>query len=306
MGTVSIKKREYKGWKNCIEMNNEIVELIATTDVGPRIISFKFLDGENMFCEFEEQVGTTNSEEWNIYGGHRLWHSPEAKPRTYELDNTKIKWRKKKNSIILTQPIEPLTNIKKEIEIIIDADNAKVTITHRLTNAGPWMIELSVWAITVMAAGGREIVPQTTKNTELLPNRMLSLWPYTKLNDNRVTWGDKYIFLDQDVKAAGPFKFGMPNEDGWAAYINKGCAFLKQYKHIDNVEYPDYSASSYETYTNERMLEMETLSPLVILDTEETIDHTEIWTLYKDVKTPKNEKDVDRDILPLVKPVFGK
>jgi hypothetical protein len=54
------------------------------------------------------------------------------------------------------------------------------------------------------------------------------------------------------------------------------------------------------------MLEMETLSPLVLLDSQETIEHTEIWTLFKDVKTPKNEKDVDLNILPLIIPAFGK
>ena len=35
MGNVNIVKKEYKGWKNCIDISNGIVDLVATTDVGP-------------------------------------------------------------------------------------------------------------------------------------------------------------------------------------------------------------------------------------------------------------------------------
>lgn len=297
---IQISKMDYKGWKNSISVTNGIVDLVATTDVGPRIIRFGFAGKENELCEVAEQVGTTGGDQWKIYGGHRLWHSPENDPRTLQPDNTKIAWRKKKNGIVLDQPAEPWTNIKKEMEIVMSPDSASVTVIHRQTNQGAWEIELSVWAITVMAAGGREIIPINTRDTGLLPNRMLSLWPYAKMNDKRVTWGEKYIFLNQDTKADGPFKIGMPNESGWAAYANHGRLFVKQYEHIDGVDYPDYSASSYETYTNSFMLEMETLSPLVLLGPGETVEHTETWTLYDNVKVPKSEKEVEQIVLPLI------
>jgi hypothetical protein len=76
--------------------------------------------------------------------------------------------------------------------------------------------------------------------------------------------------------------------------------FVKQYEHIDDIEYPDYSASSFETYTNNFMLEMETLSPLVLLGPDETFEHIEIWSLYDNVKVPANEKEIDEKIVPLV------
>ncbi|HHW48643.1 MAG TPA: hypothetical protein GXX14_08530, partial [Clostridiaceae bacterium] len=160
---------------------------------------------------------------------------------------------------------------------------------------------LSLWALTVMAPGGKEIIPQITGGDKYLPNRMLSLWPYTKLNDPRVYWGEKYIMLKQDTAVTYPFKIGLPNKDGWAAYVNNGHMFVKRYQHIEGVTYPDFSASSYETYTINWMLEMETLSPLVMLEPEESIEHTEVWSLYDNVKTPENEKDVEEFILPLIK-----
>jgi len=301
MSGVSVIKKEYKGWKNCIEISNGIVDLIATTDVGPRIIRFGFVGKENEFCEVPEQIGTTGGSEWKIYGGHRLWHSPEHKIRTYEPDNFKVEWRKKKNGIKLIQPVEPNTRIKKEMEITMSPDSAKVTVLHRLTNEGLWDVELALWAITVMATGGKEIVPLVKRDTGLLPNMMISLWPYTKLNDPRVCWGEKYITLQQDVNATTPFKFGLPNEKGWAAYANHGHLFVKQYEHIDGAVYPDFSASSYETYTCDFMLEMETLSPIVVLEPGSSIEHTEVWTLHDNVKVPADEEDIDKFILPLIK-----
>lgn len=301
MSEVSIAKKEYKGWKNCIEVSNGIIDLIATTDVGPRIIRFGFVGKENEFCEVPEHIGTTGGDEWKMYGGHRLWHSPENKPRTYNPDNFKIDFKKKKNGIKLIQPVEPLTHIRKEVEVTLSPDSAKVTVMHKLTNEGTWTVELAAWAITVMAAGGREIIPLVKKDTGLLPNMMISLWPYTKLNDPRVYWGEKYITLKQDVNAATPFKLGLPNENGWAAYANHGHLFVKQYEHIEGVIYPDFSASSYETYTNDFMLEMETLSPLVMLEPGCSVEHTENWYLYDNVKMPADEKEIEEIILPLIK-----
>jgi len=297
---VKVQKKEYEGWKNCIEISNGIVDVIATTDVGPRLIHFGFKGQENEFCEVEDQVGKTGGDEWNIYGGHRLWHSPEVKPRTYEPDNSPIDWRQLDNGVILTQPVEKLSRIQKQIEVLMSPDEAKVTVHHRLTNKGVWAVELAVWALTVMAPGGKEIIPQVTKDTGLLPNRMISLWPYTKLNDPRVYWGDKYIMLRQDPNIKTPFKIGLPNEEGWAAYANRNHLFVKYFPPYNGEIYPDFSASSYETYTIDFMLEMESLSPLVTLHPEETIEHTEVWVLHDNVKPPENESDIEKVILPLI------
>ena len=36
------EKVSYGGWPNCVRLNNGKVELIITTDVGPRVIRFGF------------------------------------------------------------------------------------------------------------------------------------------------------------------------------------------------------------------------------------------------------------------------
>ena len=78
----------YAGWKNCLRLTAGRVELVVTTDVGPRIIRLGFVGGQNLFHVYPETAGKTGDKAWQNYGGHRLWHAPEVAPRTYWPDNS--------------------------------------------------------------------------------------------------------------------------------------------------------------------------------------------------------------------------
>ncbi len=301
MGTVKISKTEYLGWANCIKISNGIVELIVTTDVGPRIIHYGFKGGPNHMKVFAEQAGKTGADEFMIYGGHRIWHSPEERPRTYDEDNFPCEWKKVENGIWTRSVIDPWAQVEKEMEIVLDPISSQVTINHRITNRNAWDIEYSVWCLTVMAAGGRQIIPQITEGPDLLPNRTLTLWTYSKMNDPRVTWLDKYIMLDQDTEATTKFKIGLPVPAGWAAYANFGQLFVKRFDFIEEADYPDFGLCSYETYTDKDMAEMESLSPLWLVEPGDAIEHIEVWELHDKVEKPENEKEIDRLILPIIK-----
>lgn len=287
-----IREKVYKEFGKCVEISNGVVDLIVTVDIGPRIIRFGFVGEENELCESSELSKQVWNGEWKIWGGHRLWHSPEGDPRSYVPDNSPVKWEKIENGIRVIQEVEPWVQTEKQMEITLDCCDSGVKIVHKLSNKNAWPIEVSAWALTVMATGGLEIVPQSQRDTGLLGNRLIALWPYTKMNDYRVYWGDKYITLKQDPNMKQAIKFGIPNEEGWAAYLNHGNLFVKKYTHQMDAKYPDYGVS-YETYTTDFMLEMETLSPLTILNPEDTIVHQEVWKLVKEVEVPMNEKEID-------------
>lgn len=289
MAKIEVHKISYAGWANCVQVSNGIVDIIATTDVGPRIIRFGFVGDVNEFCEKADQVGKTGGDEWYIYGGHRLWHSPEAKPRSYMPDNNPVAWSLIDDGIKLSQDTEPETHIKKEMEVMLCPDKACVKVVHRLINKGLWPVKLAPWALTVVATGGKEIVPQPQKDTGLLANRVLALWPYSKMNDHRVYWGDKYITLLQDPNCEPPFKFGIPNEDGWAAYVNHNHMFVKRYQHKADAVYPDFGVS-FETYTTDFMTEIESLGPLVELQPEASVEHVEEWMLFDNISMPSNDE----------------
>ena len=301
MSGIKVKKISYGGWENCLRITSGIVDLIVTTDVGPRIIRYGFIGRENVMCEVESTLGLTGGDEWRIYGGHRLWHSPESRTRTYVPDNKPVAWEETPDGIKTMQDVEVISNIKKEMEVSLEPGSSRVRINHRLTNKGVWPLELSVWSISAMAAGGKEVIPQSRQDTGLLPNRVISLWPYTSLNDSRVRWGDKYIILQHDTAIKHPFKIGIPNNAGWAAYFNNEQLFIKYYKHKMNAPYPDFGVS-YETYANDFMLEMETLSPLTVVKPDASIEHMETWKLFDEIPMPSdNEEEIERTLTDRVK-----
>lgn len=298
MSDVKINRVSYKGWDNCVQITNGIVDLIILTEVGPRIIRYGFVGRENEFCEIEETLGLKGGDEWRLYGGHRLWHAPESRIRTYEPDNSPVKWNEVENGIKTIQDIEKISRIQKEMEIILSPDSTRAKVLHRLINKNLWRIELSVWAITAMAINGKEVIPQPNNDTDLLPNRVISLWPYTRLNDPRVYWGERYIILKHDPAIRRPFKFGISNEEGWAGYFNHNHLFMKYFKHHNDLKYPDFGVS-YETYTNHFMLEMESLSPLNLLIPDASIEHTEEWELIDNLPMPSdNEDEISEMITP--------
>jgi hypothetical protein len=296
MANIKIQKTEYGGWKNCLQVTNGIVDLIITTDVGPRIIRYGFRGQPNEFCELTSSIGLTGGNKWKIYGGHRLWHSPESRERTYEPDNFPVAWEKTANGVKTSQDVEPLSRIQKEMEITLSPEHASAFITHRLTNKGLWPVELSVWSISAMATGGKEVIPQTRTDTGLLPNRVISLWPYTKLTDHRIYLGEHYIVLRQDPLTRHPLKIGTSNENGWAAYFNSTHLFVKHYTHDPNARYPDFGVS-YESYVNDVMLEMETLSPLKMLEPDSCVEHKERWDLFDNIPMPSNDESEIKKLL---------
>ena len=65
--------------------------------------------------------------------------------------------------------------------------------------------------------------------------------------------------------------------------------------------YPDFGCS-YETFTNNEFLELETLGTLANLKPGAAVEHMEHWTLHKNVKIAAwTDAELDRVLLPLVK-----
>jgi hypothetical protein len=306
MNNISVKKITYKGWENCIELSNGTVSIIITTDMGPRIISYGFTGQANVLFEEEENLGTTGGSDYKTYGGHRLWHAPQVGNRPNEPANDPVEYEITDNSILLRQKIEPVSRIQKEITVSLSPEGTELTLTHRLVNKHAWPIKASAWGLTTLAPGGVEIIPWVlAKTPDYLPNTALVYWPWTKPNDPRLTFYEKYILLRQIPENAEWFKLGMPNLEGWAAYVNKSSMFVKTFDHLEGAEYPDYLCS-FETFTYDRMMEIETLSPLVLLSTDSIVESEEKWYLFDNVPTPKNEEDIDRNILPLIRSVKRK
>lgn len=300
--TFRIEKTAYGGWANNIRITNGEVELVATLDVGPRIIRYGFVKGPNVFKEYAEQLGKTGEKEWQIRGGHRLWVAPEDEKRTYYPDNFPVHFQERAGRVILTAPAETPWGLQKEIEIALAKQGTRVEVLHRIRNVGKKATTLAPWALSVMAPGGVEVIPLPPKKPHpqaLLPNQVLVLWPYFDFTDPRYTFGQQVILLRQDAKR-GPTKIGLRHTLGWASYANQGALFIKRFNFLEDRTYPDFGVN-YETFTNEDMLEMETLGALVTLQPGEEVLHSETWELKRFDHKIASEQDAIKFVFPMLR-----
>lgn len=284
MNDRKIEKISYGGWPNCYRLSCGDVELIATADVGPRIIRYGFADEPNLFAEFSDQLGQSGEPWWMPRGGHRLWVAPETKPDTYALDNAPVHATAADGSLTLRQPVEPETCLEKHITLSLHLDGS-ATVIHTIRNAGPKARRLAPWALTQLAPGGVGFVrfpPRGCHEECLQPTHPLVMWAYTNFLDPRWQLNCKYLVLKQQAGVHSPQKAGIFCEHVLAGYLRGNTLFIKQSRANPEPSYPDFHCS-FEMFTNGDFLELETLGPLTDLHPGESASHEEIWSLHKDV-----------------------
>lgn len=289
-------------YDNCVELVSGRFRIAVTQDFGPRVIG-GFIDGsDNIFAVLPDKAMAKIGTGFKLRGGHRLWHSPEAAPRSYVADNNKVKVTKTKEGLEFDCEPEALTGIKKTITISKIKWNCFM-LKHTLTNCGQWDVVLAAWGLSMMAPGGFAVIPQG-RNPNRNPyamDRSLNLWPYSNFNDYRLKFEDDYIFLRQDPKADSPIKIGYYASDGWIAYVNKGVALVKILDMFDkdDVSYPD-NECNVESYSCDKFCEIESLSPLYKLPPHQSCEHNEIWQAVAGLPEIKDGKDFDKYVLPKI------
>ncbi|HUP04008.1 MAG TPA: hypothetical protein VMU19_08465 [Bryobacteraceae bacterium] len=274
-----IEKTSYKGWDNCWRIATSEIELIVTSDVGPRVISCGFRGGQNLFKNFEDQMGKSGEATWVARGGARLWIGPEDREASYAPDNVPVDIEIRDGALVATAPVEDGPRVQKQM--IIRAAGSTAEIVHRLKNAGQLPAEFTVWALIMMAPGGVAVTGFPARGTHpehLLPSNPLIMWRFTDLSDPRWIFLEKYLVLRQVASMKSPQKLGHFNPDTWGAYFLNGDLFIKRYQGDPKLAYPDMGAS-YETFTNDQFLELETLGPIRRVAPGEWIEHVEHWEL---------------------------
>ncbi len=282
---MKIGKIAWGGWPNCYRISNDVADLIVTSDIGPRIMRYGFVDGQNLLKVFETQQGKSGEAEWQHRGGHRIWLAPEHKTLTYAPDNGPVDVQIVNGAVTATQPVEPLTGIVKQLVIRMDEHTSRVEILHRMCNTLPFAIRIAPWALTMLAPGGTAITgfpPRARHEDVLSPTNPLIMWAFTDLRDKRWTFLEKYLVLRHDPAAGTPTKLGHFNENTWGAYLLGSDLFVKHYQAEPGKTYPDMGCS-YETFANADTLEIETLGPISTVAPGAWLEHVEHWFLYPDV-----------------------
>jgi hypothetical protein len=284
-----IEEISFGGWKRNLRLQGRETELIITLDVGPRLIHCATPGGKNVFVEMPGQMGSAGERGWMIRGGHRFWTAPEA-DHSYDLDNSPVEWKKLgENALEVAQPAGGF-GFQKTLRVEL-LGNETVRVTHLLANRSGAPLDVTPWALSVMAPGGTAIIPQPrldlhptefpegrdTKPEEYLPNRELILWPFTNLSDGRYVFGENFLYLSHHVDRPAT-KIGLKLTTGWIAYQNGGTVFAKHFAREASAPYPDRGANC-ELFTNREIFELESLAPQRPLAPGETREHVEHWVV---------------------------
>lgn len=289
----------YGGWNRCLRLSDGRIEIIATLEVGPRVIRFGFVNGKNEFAEFPHQMGKVGGNEYRSYGGHRLWIAPEIPGRTDLPDNDSVTFTQEGDCAILTAPLEAQTGFQRELRIALR--NHRVFVEHRIVQRMTFREEVAPWALSVMAPGGVGFFPQEpyqSHQERLLPVRPLVLWGYTDMSDSRWRWGKRLVRL-KHAPIETPQKVGALVTAGWGGYVNENVLFLKRFPYIANARYPDFGCN-FETFTRFDMLELESLGPLSVIEQDSYVSHEEVWGLWENFSLPDDDNEA---IVALQKPI---
>lgn len=265
-----------------LELSNGKIVVGVTLDVGPRIIKLQKPDGENLM--FEDVADNVNKDvsavygegkKWHIYGGHRIWLSPESL-ETYYPDNAPVVSELKPNGAIFTPPAWTERGVQPVLDLEFAPDGA-LEVRMRIKNISDVKQKLCVWGLTVMKCGGTLTLPLSTEDTGFLANRNLVLWHYTDIRDPRLTIANDRIILTGSTDAESPLKIGTYLNEIRAFYRYGDTLFTKECISKPG-EYPDFTCN-FETYTSELIHECETLSAAEEVAPGEEIIHTEKWRL---------------------------
>lgn len=249
-------------------------EVTVATGFGPRVVGLERDDSPELFVTLDPAVSTAHPSgaKYRFRGGHRLWVSPEDSASTYAPDDHECTVTFGTDSITVTAPAD-LAGFEKSIHL--SWSDSGLSVDHHLRWLGEEPVEASPWAITQVVLGGVAILPVMGEGSGPGANRSVVVWPYTRLNDERISWAEDAALIH--ATPGEPIKLGSGPDPRCAGYLKDDHLFIKRFSAPPG-DYPDRGAIA-QVYSNELFCELESIGPLVRLEPGATATHTETWEI---------------------------
>lgn len=286
--SVKVSTLDYENYGKCVCITNDVIQVYVSVDVGPRILWYGFKDGENLLYNDINRISAKKSEgitkafgegaEYQFFGGHRLWASPEDPVLSYYPDCHPVEWQQTERGAKFTAQPQPVNDVRHSMEIVLSNDGDELQILHEIENLRDEERTYASWGITQYNVGGIEIIPVVDRYDSLAANRLISFWSYVNYDDERIHLGRDFV----TVKTADMpcLKIGFNNASRWSCYVNQGAAIIKKFDYDPALNYPDYGCN-YETYTDPYIMEMECVGPNMKLKKGQSAKHRETWIIKK-------------------------
>ncbi len=262
-------------------LTNGSIEVAAALDYGLRIMVLRCVGMENVLYHQPDDLsdGLSTEKGWRLYGGHRFWTSPESDDSYYP-DNDPVEYRIEEDSVLLTQKTDEWTGFKKQIRLSF-CDNGSLKVEHVLTNCNAYPLKAAAWGITTLTGGGVAKIPVEGSVGGYVPNRTLSLWFDSSLNDSRLSFENDCI-IGRHLPSEKKLKIGAYTPQGEISMTNLGQK-LEIFIAAHPIEDCPENGCNVELFLNKHIMELETLGELKAIPSGATVKHIEYWHLVPEI-----------------------
>jgi hypothetical protein len=274
----------YRGWTNAWRLANQEAEVIVVPAIG-RVMSFRFLHGENVFWEDRSlagQRGNWNGKEWINFGGDKTWPAPEADWGRHTgrkewmpppaFDSLPVEARVEGRQVVLTSPVDPYYGVRTVRRLSLFGSNLQILTRYEKVSGDPFKI--GIWVISQFKDPVAVYMPVPANSIFTNGHFIFGPEPWPQLQRRGAV-----LEMTRDRKTA--HKMGGDARQLLWVGAHEMCLVSASSSSVG--EYPDRGASA-EVYTNpdpKEYVELELLGPLAQLQPGQTITLTSLYQLQR-------------------------
>ncbi len=155
---VDIRRVSYKGWDDCIQLDNGKVTAILVPQTG-RIASFARSSGSNVFWENPQLLGTlpdSQPVEWKNFGGDKSWPAPQSQwpkfkqadwPPPIAFDQMPVSVTEEKDSVTTVSAVDKEFGLQIKRNIKLEPGLPTMTVTTSFEKVSGEPVRVGVWSI---------------------------------------------------------------------------------------------------------------------------------------------------------------
>ena len=279
----------FRGFEGCYRVTNGGTEIVAVPQSGGRLLSYA-LNGKNILYRNPKQDYDKLQPGKRIDpDGGRLDIGPETHPE-HKIPSRPVLWRGEwqpdtcgPRALRLTSQKCPATGVQITRVFALSPDSSHLVVRQTMTNVSDKTTHWCFWSRTLAKGGGICMVPVNPKS-KFPKGYARYIWG----KDRRIeaeTPDEPRIRIVGDLvtlEAVGKesLKIGMDSSAQWMAYACDGQLFVKRFRYFPGGVYNDALGWSVAVYLNDRMCELEPLSPQAVLKPGESYTFDEEWWLF--------------------------
>lgn len=277
----------FRGFEGCCRIANGKTEVVVAPQSGGRLLSYA-LNGKDILYQDAEVDGHKLAPGKRFHpDAGRFDIGPEQHP-TRPIPRRPALWTGKwtaeqrgRLAVCLTSQKCPSTGMQIQRLFRLAPDSSHLLVRQTMTNVSSNTTYWCFWSRTLAKGGGVCMVPLDPK----------SKFPKGYA---RYLWGGKPIetehpeeprlrvaagLLTLDAVGEKSLKVGLDSSAEWMAYACDGLLFVKRFRYFPQGLYSDALGFSVAVYLNDRMCELEPISPQAVLKPGESYTFDEEWWL---------------------------